>query len=119
MQIFNTLKQSKYLKHSVITGTLLFLVVIFSVIPQKEYFVCQNKWNSIPSQITVIVKSYAFGLKHTLNHFSLSECETFTDSIVCRDSNSSSTFDRITADYDEILKIRISFYRCEKTQLKI
>jgi hypothetical protein len=115
----NLIRQIKYKRYILASGAFVLLILIYGVIPQKEYFVCQNKWNSIPSQITVIIKSYAFGLKHTLNHFSLSECETFTDSIVCRDSNSSSTFDRITADYDEILKIRISFYRCEKTQLKI
>lgn len=119
MQTLNSLKQIKYLKHLVVIGTVIFLTMIYSLFAQKEYFVCQNKWNSIPRETTVIIKSYAFGLKHTLNHFSLSECQTFTDSILCSDSDISSKFDRITADFDEISKVRINFYRCEKTQLKI
>ena len=118
MQTLNSLKQSKYIKHLVVTGTLIFLTIIYSVFPQKEYFTCQDKniWSDIKT--TVVIRSYAFGIKHSVNEFNLFQCETNSNFIYCGNSFGSIEFDRITADYD-IFEPSSRLYRCQKTKLQI
>lgn len=116
MKILNSLKQSKYLIPLVIAGTLISTTVIYSVIPQKQYFICQDRWSN--TKTTVVVSSYAFGIKHSVDEYSPFQCETYSDFISCSNSFGRIKFDRITADYDT-LEPTLRLYRCQKTHLQI
>ena len=116
MKTLNFLKQSKYSKLLFIAGILITSIATYSITPQKEYFVCQNRWS--PVSITLVIRSYAFGMKHSINEFNVLQCKTNSDSIFCNDSFSSFKFDRITADYD-VFKPAMQLYRCQKTNLQI
>lgn len=116
MKILDSLKQSKHLKSLIFSGIIIFATLIYLIVPKKEYFICQNRWE--PVQTTVVVRSYGFGAKHSINEFNLFQCETRSESIYCENSISSFKFDRLTADYD-VFKPTIQLYKCRKAAQQI
>jgi hypothetical protein len=117
MQIFNTLKQSKYLKFKLAVATLAITTLLFGIIPNKTYFICAENNQSL--ETTVVVLTYAYGLKHTVDNYSLRECQTSNLDIYCHRGKTSVWFDRLNADFDTVTGGLVTLQKCTQTKLKI
>jgi hypothetical protein len=85
-------------------------VVIFLSIPNKDFLICKRLYD----ERTIVVKSYMFGLKHTIDNFTLFDCSSSSGQILCRNRLMSNSLDRVTLEYFESDGNDKRYFKCQK-----
>jgi len=86
-------------------------IVIFISIPKKDFLLCKSHTYL---DKTVEIKSYLFGLKHTIENFTLFECSSLSSTISCNNKTAKNSLDRINLIYSETEAVQTKFFQCQK-----